>query len=196
MYRLLRGRNSRNIMYSQIGDAFMKLYITGSVGSGKSTFAEQISEITGIPCTHLDEIIHSPCSSEKWGNIRRCDEDIYGEFHSIIISDHYIIEDNGRECFVDGMRNADKIIVLDIPLKVRKYRIIRRWIRQNLGLEKCIYKPKLFVLKSMFRWLNHYESGKDGTKSRLKQFESKTVYLTNSNEIALFLSELREDRND
>lgn len=170
----------------------MKLYITGSVGSGKSTFAEQISEITGIPCTHLDELIHMPCASEKWGNIKRSDKDIDSTFNSIITSDHYIIEDNGRERFMDGMRNADKIIVLDIPLKVRKYRIIKRWIRQNIGLETCIYKPKWFVLKSMFRWLNNYESGKDGTKVRLRQFDSKTIYLTNQNETERFLSELQE----
>lgn len=174
----------------------MKLYITGSVGGGKSTFAEQISEITNIPCTHLDEIIHMPCPSEKWGNIKRSEKDIDSEFNSIIMSDNYVIEDNGRECFADGMKNADKIIVLDIPLTVRKYRIVKRWIMQNLGLEKCIYKPKLFVLKSMFRWLNNYESGKDGTKLRLKQFESKTIYLKNQNEIAFFLSELRENSDD
>ncbi|MDE6156418.1 MAG: hypothetical protein K2F67_08280, partial [Eubacterium sp.] len=141
----------------------MKLYITGSVGSGKSTLAEQISQITGVPCTHLDELIHIPCSSEKWGNIKRSDEEIDSEFNSIIVSDNYVIEDNGRERFVEGMKNADKIIVLDISLKVRKYRIVKRWIMQKLGLEKCIYKPKLFVLKSMFRWLNNYECGKDGT---------------------------------
>ncbi|MDE6470182.1 MAG: hypothetical protein K2L19_04095 [Eubacterium sp.] len=170
----------------------MKLYITGSVGSGKSTLAEQISQITGVPCTHLDELIHMPCSSEKWGNIRRSDEEVDSEFNSIITLDHYVIEDNGRERFVDGMKSADKIIILDIPLKVRKYRIVKRWIRQNIGLESCIYKPKLFVLKSMFRWLNHYESGEDGAKSRLKEFESKTIYLTNQNEIERFLSELQE----
>lgn len=174
----------------------MKLYITGSVGSGKSTFARQISKITNIPCTHLDELMHTPCSSEKWGNIRRSDEEIDSEFNSILTADNYIMEDNGRERFVDGMKNADKIIVLDIPLKVRKYRIVKRWIMQNLGIEKCIYKPKLFVLKSMFRWLNNYESGKDGTKSRLKQFESKTIYLTNQNEIELFLCELQENAYD
>ena len=36
----------------------MKIYITGSVGSGKSTYAERLSQVTGIECTHLDEIVY------------------------------------------------------------------------------------------------------------------------------------------
>lgn len=168
----------------------MKLYITGSVGSGKSTLAEKISKITDIPCTHLDEVVHIPCSSGQWGNMKRTDKEINSIFHSILTADSYIIEDSGRACFIDGMKNADKIIVLDIPLKTRRYRIIKRWIKQNLGVEKCIYKPRLTVLKSMFRWIRNYESGKDGTKLRIKQFEYKAVYLHNQKEIDDFLCQL------
>lgn len=171
----------------------MKLYITGSVGSGKSTLAEQISKITNIPCTHLDEVLHIP-SSSAWGNTRRSDEDIDEIFYSVINQNDYILEDTGRERFIDGMADADKIIVLDIPLGIRIYRIIKRWIKQKFGFEKCIYKPNLKMLKSMFRWIKNYESGKDGTKSRIKQFESKVIYLTNQQEINDFLAELAEKR--
>lgn len=164
----------------------MRLYITGSVGSGKSTLAEQLSKITNIPCTHLDEVLHIPCSS-GWGNKQRSDEEVKKIFYSVINQNEYIIEDTGRECFIDGMKNADKIIVLDIPLKIRKYRIIKRWIKQNLGLEKSNYKPKIIVLKSMFRWIKNYESGKDGTKSRIELFKDKVVYLKNQNDIDDFI---------
>ena len=170
----------------------MKLYITGSVGSGKSTLAEQISKITNIPCTHLDEIVHIPDKSEVWGNIKRTDDEIGRIFYSVINQKDYIIEDAGRECFKDGMKNADKIIVLDLPLWIRKSRIIKRWIKQNFGLEKCIYKPNIKMLKSMFRWLKKYESGEDGVKSRIKQFEYKVIYLTNQNEINSFLITLKK----
>lgn len=171
----------------------MKLYITGSVGSGKSTLAEQISKVTKIPCTHLDEVMFMPCKSASWGNTKRDDEEINEIFYSIIKLDHYIIEDSGRERFIDGMKNADRILVLDFPLKVRKYRIIKRWIKQNLGLEKCIYRPKIDVLKSMFRWIKNYESGKDGVKARISQFKSKVVYLTNQSEVDNFIKTLQEE---
>lgn len=170
----------------------MKLYITGSVGSGKSTLAEQISKITDIKCTHLDNIIFVKDKNTTWGNNKRPAAEIDKTFYSVIGQNDFIIEDTGRERFIDGMRSADKIIVLDIPLRTRKYRIIKRWIKQNLGLEKCGYRPKLIVLKSMFRWIRNYESGKDGTKSRIKQFEPKVIYLRNQKEIDDFLYNLTE----
>lgn len=171
----------------------MKLYITGSVGSGKSTLANRISKTTNIPCVHLDDIMHIPCpSSSQWGNVKRSDKEIDTLFYSVINQNNYIIEDTGRERFVDGMKNADRIVVLDIPLKTRKYRILKRWIRQKFRLEKCIYKSDLHMLKSMLRWLKNYESGKDGTKQRIKQFDNKVIYLTNKNEIENFCQNCRK----
>ena len=38
----------------------MKLYITGPVGSGKTTLARQLSQKTGVPCFHLDQVAHEP----------------------------------------------------------------------------------------------------------------------------------------
>lgn len=169
----------------------MKLYITGSVGSGKSTLAEQISKITAVKCTHLDEIVHISSSKELYGNIRRSDNEIRNIFYSVITENDYIIEDTGRACFIDGMELADKIIVLDIPLTTRKYRIIKRWIKQVLGIEKCIYKPDIKMLNSMFRWLNNYELGNDGTKSRIKRFEYKVIYLNSQNEIDNYINSLK-----
>lgn len=50
------------------------------------------------------------------------------------------MEDAGRVCFEEGMRQADVVILLEIPLLVREKRIISRWLKQKMGLEKCIYK--------------------------------------------------------
>lgn len=173
----------------------MRLYITGSVASGKSTLAEQVSEITNIPCTHLDNLIHIPSAESHLGDIKRSDEDIDKIFYSVINQDNYIIEDTGRERFIDGMKNADEIIILDIPLIIRIYRIFSRWIKQRLNIEKCIYKPNLTMLKSMFRWLTNYETGKDGTKSRVDLFSSKVLCLTNQKDISTHLSDLQKEVN-
>lgn len=49
------------------------------------------------------------------------------------------------------------IILLDTsPLK-RKYRITKRWIFQNLKLEKCNYAPTIKMLFRMYKWSNNFE---------------------------------------
>lgn len=46
----------------------MKLYIIGSVASGKTTLAKRLSEITNIHYATLDEIVYEPDKSSAWGN--------------------------------------------------------------------------------------------------------------------------------
>lgn len=161
----------------------MKLYIVGSVASGKSTLARRISQKTGIPCTHLDQVVYVEDPTNSWGNRKRAVEERDRLFQNAIAGDHYIIEDAGRACFIEGMQRADEILLLEIPLRIRQKRILLRWIKQNLGLEKCIYKPHFAMLKSMFRWARNYDRGTDGTKERVAQFQDKVVVLHGNREI-------------
>ncbi len=165
----------------------MKWYIVGSVASGKSTLARKISHITGIPCYHLDEVVYVEDVADSWGNRKRPAEERDALFTSILSQPEYIIEDAGRECFLEGMEQSDQILLLEIPLSVRRKRILTRWIKQRLGLEKCIYKPHWAMLKAMFRWAKNYDTGSDGTKERVLRYKEKTIVLHNQREIRGFL---------
>ena len=46
----------------------MRMYIVGSVASGKSTLARQLSARTGVPCVHLDDVVYEPDSTDPAGN--------------------------------------------------------------------------------------------------------------------------------
>ncbi len=167
----------------------MKIYIVGAVASGKSTFTRQISGALGIPCHSLDEVVHIPDKSNPWGNRKRTVEERDNLFHSIIRQNDWIVEDTGRPCFEDALKEADTIVLLEISTIARKYRIIKRWIRQRLGIEKCIYKPRYKMLKCMLKWSNDYDTGKDNLKERLSCYKEKIITLNNDKDIKELLIE-------
>jgi adenylate kinase family enzyme len=105
----------------------------------------------------------------------------------LIKQPEWIIEDVGRPCFGEGLKEADIIILLDIPTLIRNYRIIKRWIKQRLGIEKCIYRPQYKMLKCMLQWSKNYDSEKDGLKNRICQYQDKIITLKNNKDINTFL---------
>jgi Adenylate kinase and related kinases len=165
----------------------MKLYIVGPVSSGKSTVARLLSEQLSIPCASLDEIVHIPDPAGPWGNRKRTAEERDELFHSVIRQPEWIIEDVGRPCFEAGMREADAILLLDIPAGIRKYRIVKRWVRQKIGAEACGYSPRLRILKAMFQWTKDYDSGRDGLKERITVYQKKVVVLKSNQDIREYL---------
>ena len=151
------------------------MYVTGSVGSGTSTYARELSRVTGIPCTHLDDVVYEPDPASFWGNRKRPIPERDARFAAIIAQESWIIEDAGRACFEDGMALADRILVLNYPLCLRQWRIIKRWVYQNLGLEKSLYRPRLKMLRLMLRRAKGYDTDRDGVKFRLARYEGKVI---------------------
>lgn len=164
----------------------MKIYIVGSVASGKSTLARQLSEKSGVPCFHLDDVVHIKDKNSAEGNRKRTPEERDTLFRQIL-SANYIMEDTGRACFTDGLRLADRIIVLDIPYRVRAFRILRRHLRQVLGIEKSSYKPSLRMVRMMFKWAKDFDTGADGVKERIMPYREKTVTLHTVKDVQNFV---------
>lgn len=123
----------------------MKIYIVGTVGSGKSTFARQLSFTYDIQHIELDNIIYE-------GNQKRNEQKRDQLFQDVIFQSDWIIEDVGRSIFQNGLKEADKIIYLNISPWVLKKRITLRWLKQKLGMETTQYKPTIKMLKQMHHW--------------------------------------------
>ena len=168
----------------------MRLYISGPVGSGKTTLARRISSLTGVRCVHLDEVVYEPDPTDSWGNRKRPIPERDALFGEILAAPDYIVEDAGRECFIEAMAQADWVVLLEPPMRVRYWRIVRRWARQNLGLERSGYRPRLAVLRAMFRWTRNYATGADGTRARAQRFADKLIVLHTRRDVERYLSSL------
>lgn len=153
----------------------MKIYVTGSVGSGKTTYARKLSARAGIPCTSLDEVVYVRDKYARNGDRKRPVQERDAIFSQVMAQDSWIMEDAGRACFAQGMEEADCILVLDYPLRLRQRRIVKRWVRQKLGLEVCLYRPSLWMLRAMLRWAKGYDTGRDGLRERLARCDHKVM---------------------
>lgn len=160
-----------------------RIYVVGPVGGGKSTLARELSNQFGFTCSELDSVVYEPDQSSSSGNRKRPEKVRDAMFHEILSKERWVVEDTGRAYFELALKQADSIIQLEPPISVRRYRIIRRWIKQNLHMEKCGYIPDMKMLRLMLKWTNNYESGADGVKERLTFYKAKITVIKTKKDI-------------
>jgi adenylate kinase family enzyme len=97
-----------------------RISIVGATAVGKSTLAERLGTLLGLPAYHLDALYWRPgwvrTSDEEWGELVR----------DLVARDRWII-DGG---FTDSMRMrfeaADTLIFVDLPRRVSFASVVRR----------------------------------------------------------------------
>lgn len=158
----------------------MKILIIGSVGSGKSTFARKLGKILDTPVYEIDSIVHD---DEK--NVKRTNSEQQAIIKSIDKKKDWIIEGTLRKNLDNLLSKADKIIFLDIPVRVRRFRIFKRFIRQKLGIEKCNYKPSFKMLTNMYKWTRDFEREKVDFLERLGECQERLIIVKDINSFVL-----------
>ena len=89
-----------------------KILIVGSAGSGKATFAKELSSIINLPVIHLDKEYWKP-------NWEKPDHDEWVNKLDILLNkDKWIIDGNYRSTLKHRLEKADMIIFLDYSRKV------------------------------------------------------------------------------
>ena len=146
----------------------MKIYIIGQVGSGKTTLAKKLSQKYNIKYYELDKVVWN----DENGNTKRSKEEQLKLFNEIINQDSWIIEDVGREIFKDSYEKCDKIYYLKHSKTTLYQRIIKRWIKQLLKIEKSNYKPTIKTLIEMINWLDQGLKKEEEKINALKKYES------------------------
>ncbi|GMK46288.1 MULTISPECIES: hypothetical protein [Paenibacillus] len=149
-----------------------KIFIVGIVASGKTTLAKQLSEQLRIPWYELDAIVHHRIES---GRTKRTAEEQLEIIMDIDRNGSWILEGTDRDSYQFLYQMAEKIIFVDTPLKVRRWRIVSRFLKQKLGLEPCHYKPDLHMLRMMFKWTNDFERNKTAFEAKLQEHGDKVV---------------------
>ncbi|MGN1298885.1 MAG: AAA family ATPase [Candidatus Scatovivens sp.] len=150
----------------------MKILIIGPVASGKSTLAKKLSNELNTKYYEIDSVVH-----DDENNIKRDITSQLAIINNIDKSNDWIIEGTLRKHLNILLEKAEKIIYIDIPLHIRKKRIIFRYLKQKIRLEKCSYKPSLIMLKKMFEWTYEFEKNKKDFDNKLNKYENKIEIL-------------------
>ncbi|MFJ7913977.1 MULTISPECIES: DNA topology modulation protein FlaR [unclassified Lysinibacillus] len=159
-----------------------KIHIIGSVASGKTTFAKELSTKLNIPYYELDNVVWIRQNS---GDIRRTDQQKVDYLNNIILTNAWIIEGVHNEDWVAlSFLNADLIIFLDTNYFIRIYRIIKRFTLQKLGLEKSNYKPTFTIFIKMFKWNCYFEEiGKPNFYHKYGVYYDKLLVVSSKRQI-------------
>jgi adenylate kinase family enzyme len=123
-----------------------KVLIIGSPGSGKSTFAIKLSEITNLPLYHLDYFRHDKNSTYKNNPVQ------WTRFlNKICSNDSWIIDGNYTNSLELRIKRADTIIFFDYPKRISLHRVFKR--RVNFIYKKRSDMPDLWNEKLKLKFI-------------------------------------------
>lgn len=169
----------------------MKIYIVGSVGSGKTTLARKVATLLKVQHYETDNFVWT---RHITGDIRNGIDVRDQLFEEAMRSPHWVIEGVHIDWTDAAILNADQIIFLDIPLKIRTWRIIKRYILQMLKLEKSNYKPTFTIFKKMFGWNIYFEQHmKPKFLESFEPHKEKVVQLKTNYEVVCWVKQIKEE---
>lgn len=165
-----------------------RILVIGSGGAGKSTFAKQLGEKTGIEVVHLDKIHWKP------GWVEPAKDEWFKIVSNVVAKDSWIIDGNFGGTMETRIERSDTVIFLELPRAVCVWRVVKRFLayRNNTRpdmAEGCEEKLDLKFLK----WIWDYPTRtKPKVEALLEKFQNaKTVIrLQSKKEVERFLQNI------
>ena len=157
-----------------------KVIIIGCPGSGKTTFAEKLNKITGLPLYYLDAIWHKPDKT----HISR--EAFDEHISRIFDTPEWIIDGNYNRTMEMRLRQCDTVFLFDLPTdlciqgatdRLGKGRYDLPWIEKELTptLKQSIEEFPCDSLPRIYDLLKKYSEDKQVIV--FKSRESADAYL-------------------
>lgn len=101
----------------------------------------------------------------------------------MLVNNSWIIEGVYYAWVLESFEKADIIYVLDMPKYIYKYRIIIRFLKRKLGIEKG-KKETLKSLYNLLKWTDTFQNRNlKEIKEIFQKYENKVIWLSSVREI-------------
>ena len=121
-----------------------RILVIGSCGAGKSYLSKALSQKLNLPLIHLDHLFWEP----NWK--QRSREDFDRRLQTELNKSEWIMDGNYNRTLPTRLRYADTVIHLNYNRWVCLYRVIKRWMAQELHAKGCPSKIDLPFLWYVF----------------------------------------------
>ena len=165
----------------------MKIRIIGCSGSGKTYLAKRLSKKYNIPNFDLDDIQWE--NSQNSYGVKMPIEKRGQMLNDILQHSDWIIDGVYYAWVQKSFEDADVIYVLDMPKWLYRFRIIKRFIRRRVGLEKG-KKETLKSVYTLLKWTDTFQNTNMKEIVRiLETYKEKVVFIKKKVEIDRILTD-------
>ena len=165
----------------------MKIRIIGCSGSGKTYLAKRLAKKYNIPNFDLD-VIQWDNSQNSYG-VKMPIEKRGQMLNDILQHSDWIIDGVYYAWVQKSFEDADVIYVLDMPKWLYRFRIIKRFIRRRVGLEKG-KKETLKSVYNLLKWTDTFQNTNMKEIVRiLETYKEKVVFIKKKAEIDRILTD-------
>jgi adenylate kinase family enzyme len=131
-----------------------RIHIIGGPGSGKSFAAAKLSKRLDLPAYDLDDL-YWDAAAPRYG-VRADATERDRKLAEIVSRDGWIIEGVYYQWLAPSFDAADFIVALILPLHIRHWRVVRRFLSRKLGRNRP-KRETVTDLWSLLRWSHAYD---------------------------------------
>lgn len=146
-------------------NVYMKIYITGGAGSGKTTYAKKLSAELGVKLYSTDDFYN--IEKKRMFNLKEIKD-------LIPINSDWIIE--GAYYIPEYIEAADKVIYFRISVMKTVYRIMNRWFKSKDLRKKFSFFETLRLVYTTIRDM-YISDGVNMNTPKQRHYREKDRYL-------------------
>lgn len=163
----------------------MRIHIIGGSGTGKTYLAKRLSAKFNIPHFDLDDLFWDNASSQY--GVKMPVEKRNKMLNDILRKRDWIIEGVYYDWLDESFKEADTIILLDIPKSVYRFRIIRRFLKRKFEVERA-KQETITSLINLLKWTDKFQNKNlPQIYAKLNNYAEKTLVLHSKRDVKYYI---------